>query len=328
MSESEYGIHPEIRDLIERAGGLCTDEDGESSIPVLAGSQIQEFADLLLDWVEQFGGREPAANSIESVGDGPWYESMAELAAVYGEMCAINETPRSQQTPQQTQRLNELRSECVAIHGRRIAMNMSRNAAPVERELIGITQAMRERTPEEQAQRIANGLAWLDSLKAAQMNANDQTALEEISNEELFNLLPTIQFRDEKPLPAVWLTRRDAYAFARAAIKFLRQADAGGCSEPPAAPPECKTEAERTAFAFGWFKALEANRLKQQCWCATCRPVTPQDMRFVVCPDCGNKRCPKANDHRNTCTGSNDVGQAGSSWEHVKPNDHAKGSNE
>lgn len=28
------------------------------------------------------------------------------------------------------------------------------------------------------------------------------------------------------------------------------------------------------------------------CWCRTCRPVGLNDMRFVVCPDCGNKRCP------------------------------------
>lgn len=27
--------------------------------------------------------------------------------------------------------------------------------------------------------------------------------------------------------------------------------------------------------------------------------------RFVVCSVCGNKRCPKATDHRNECTGSN-----------------------
>lgn len=57
----------------------------------------------------------------------------------------------------------------------------------------------------------------------------------------------------------------------------------------------------------------------QKCWCTTCRPITMDDMRFVVCPDCGNKRCPKANDHRNACTNSNEVGQKGSSWEHVKP---------
>ena len=50
------------------------------------------------------------------------------------------------------------------------------------------------------------------------------------------------------------------------------------------------------------------------CWCHGCRPVTFDDMRMVLCPDCGNKRCPKANDHRNACTGSNATGQAGSAY--------------
>lgn len=50
------------------------------------------------------------------------------------------------------------------------------------------------------------------------------------------------------------------------------------------------------------------------CWCLTCRPVAINDMRFVVCPDCGNKRCPRANDHRNACTGSNETGQEGSAY--------------
>ncbi|EJN1171401.1 hypothetical protein SFF81_000817 [Salmonella enterica] len=51
-----------------------------------------------------------------------------------------------------------------------------------------------------------------------------------------------------------------------------------------------------------------------KCWCHTCRPVTISDMRFVVCPDCGNKRCPHANDHRHACTGSNEPGQEGSAY--------------
>ncbi|HFS0580131.1 TPA: hypothetical protein ACHYVI_001175 [Klebsiella pneumoniae] len=59
------------------------------------------------------------------------------------------------------------------------------------------------------------------------------------------------------------------------------------------------------------------------CWCRTCRPVVLNDMRFVVCPDCGNKRCPRANDHRNACTGSNEPGQQGSAYpsapQEVKP---------
>jgi len=37
--------------------------------------------------------------------------------------------------------------------------------------------------------------------------------------------------------------------------------------------------------------------------------------RFVVCSVCGNKRCPKANDHRLECTGSNNSGQKGSAYE-------------
>ena len=51
-----------------------------------------------------------------------------------------------------------------------------------------------------------------------------------------------------------------------------------------------------------------------KCWCRTYHPVTISDMRFVVCPECGNKRCPHANDHRNACTGSNEPGQEGSAY--------------
>ena len=39
-------------------------------------------------------------------------------------------------------------------------------------------------------------------------------------------------------------------------------------------------------------------------------PVTMQ--RMIVCPDCGNKRCPKASNHRHQCTGSNEPNQRGS----------------
>ena len=32
----------------------------------------------------------------------------------------------------------------------------------------------------------------------------------------------------------------------------------------PAPPPECETEAEKRAFAFGWFKALESERMNAE----------------------------------------------------------------
>lgn len=31
--------------------------------------------------------------------------------------------------------------------------------------------------------------------------------------------------------------------------------------------------------------------------------------KMILCPECGNKRCPKASDHRLDCTNSNDEGQ-------------------
>jgi len=36
--------------------------------------------------------------------------------------------------------------------------------------------------------------------------------------------------------------------------------------------------------------------------------------RMILCPTCGNKRCPKATDHGNTCTNSNEPGQVGSNY--------------
>lgn len=34
--------------------------------------------------------------------------------------------------------------------------------------------------------------------------------------------------------------------------------------------------------------------------------------RMILCPSCGNKRCPKATDHALECTNSNQPGQKGS----------------
>ena len=36
---------------------------------------------------------------------------------------------------------------------------------------------------------------------------------------------------------------------------------------------------------------------------------------FIVCPKCGNKRCPQATDHTLECTNSNEPGQPGSRYE-------------
>ena len=54
----------------------------------------------------------------------------------------------------------------------------------------------------------------------------------------------------------------------------------------------------------------------EDCGCAKCNPKARW---MILCSVCGNKRCPKANDHDLECSNSNEIGQKGSSWEHVKP---------
>lgn len=60
------------------------------------------------------------------------------------------------------------------------------------------------------------------------------------------------------------------------------------------------------------------------CWCYNCNKErqtyiagvgVPYVMtRMIICPDCGNKRCPKATNHELACTGSNEPGQPGSRY--------------
>jgi Zn finger protein HypA/HybF involved in hydrogenase expression len=52
-----------------------------------------------------------------------------------------------------------------------------------------------------------------------------------------------------------------------------------------------------------------------KCWCQTCCKNETGEyhlFRFVVCPECGNKRCPRATNHELECTGSNEPNQEGS----------------
>ena len=60
------------------------------------------------------------------------------------------------------------------------------------------------------------------------------------------------------------------------------------------------------------FKSLKDGK----CGCHTCtRNRGEVATRMVLCPECGNKRCPKATDHRLACTASNEPGQVGSIYE-------------
>ena len=59
-----------------------------------------------------------------------------------------------------------------------------------------------------------------------------------------------------------------------------------------------------------------------KCWCYECLKDVDAYPNFlglkipsttmILCPQCGNKRCPHATDHSLPCTDSNDPGQSGS----------------
>jgi rRNA maturation endonuclease Nob1 len=47
-------------------------------------------------------------------------------------------------------------------------------------------------------------------------------------------------------------------------------------------------------------------------WGFCCWACQPDYTLFGACPECGNKRCPRAADHKLSCTNSNEPGQPGS----------------
>lgn len=60
------------------------------------------------------------------------------------------------------------------------------------------------------------------------------------------------------------------------------------------------------------------------CDCSQCIKQRDSDKDFfdkeehrkmIVCEKCGFKRCPHASDHKNKCTGSNEIGQIGSAYQ-------------
>lgn len=72
--------------------------------------------------------------------------------------------------------------------------------------------------------------------------------------------------------------------------------------------------------SHGAFLVLNGPMPEFECWCGRCAGVVIDGLNGVgiwaphvmyLCPDCGNKRCPRATWHRYECTGSNEPGQTG-----------------
>ena len=70
------------------------------------------------------------------------------------------------------------------------------------------------------------------------------------------------------------------------------------------------------------FEDFEKSLTFQDCSCHSCinrrgdmiGGLPRQMCEMILCPSCGNKRCPRANFHENVCTNSNTLGQVGSAY--------------
>ena len=81
---------------------------------------------------------------------------------------------------------------------------------------------------------------------------------------------------------------------------------------------------ERNSKAIAALRARLAEP-EPRCGCHKCNEgvaingIPFASTRMILCPTCGNKRCPHASDHRLACTDSNEPGQAGSVYALAEP---------
>jgi len=61
-------------------------------------------------------------------------------------------------------------------------------------------------------------------------------------------------------------------------------------------------------------QSILIDALRPKCYCYNCLDNKTRMTRMILCPECGNKRCPRATDHTNACTNSNEPGQEGSRY--------------
>jgi hypothetical protein len=193
------------------------------------------------------------------------------------------------------------------------------------------------------AKSIEAGAALIaDALRSAYAAASpevvlgmlDRIAEQEADSKALGELLAVIhrdggQYQEEKGTKqavedahAVWAALVAERDEAREAVRRL----AGALEKQqelyarriPSSPPQ--------SSGPGWNRKFRADIGLDPDACGCHRCIGERDERgpggafplsscmMILCPICGNKRCPHANDHRHVCTNSNEPGQPGSAY--------------
>jgi hypothetical protein len=109
--------------------------------------------------------------------------------------------------------------------------------------------------------------------------------------------------------PSMFSGEERAAAWA-AALKLLEEAG----EDVPALLRAAADNVEKHGHGNHVFPAAFPKDDPAPCWCHKCNKPDPLSFstRMILCPTCGNKRCPRASDHDLACTGSNASGQPGS----------------
>lgn len=217
---------------------------------------------------------------------------------------------------------------CTAPDGLRMALSNAGIAAPESDEVLFATREkyvqllvdwVKDRKPFAPAP-----VAVPDDVLQALRKMDDEIIAELDAEESACRAAMQAEPVTAATVPDGWTANSDA----NAALVMLDRIDTIDCADDERIE-SVKSVIRRLAAApmFGNFRENEnssteyfrenaetSTKSPEKCWCLTCRPVSITDMRFVVCPECGNKRCPSANDHRHACTGSNEPGQEGSAY--------------
>ncbi|HGF8721737.1 hypothetical protein [Klebsiella pneumoniae] len=276
-----------------------------------------------LEWLSQISCRD----DIEDIGGDEIRElaSMA-LAAMDGEPVAWTWHYREQWHVTNDER----RAEFVAKDGDVAVLPLYRHAQPVpvvpEEKPIPNTLSM---YAVDAVAAIAEVKGW-NACLAAMLQAEPVTTDNKLADDFDFD-----RFNDVTWLECVasnpHMHSPTTSAIARVALELNKRIGAGNSpAQSDCCPAQNVVSPAQSPIVHGYRPECECSGCKATarictemavnspanpgCWCRTCRPVDLNDMRFMVCPDCGNKRCPRANDHRNACTGSNEPGQEGSAY--------------
>ena len=119
-----------------------------------------------------------------------------------------------------------------------------------------------------------------------------------------------------------WVAERISPSHKSMTLQYRKFIDHGGPYENYAWTdwmnvPTHDIELEKAAEIMSdkGYQVGDLKDIPNRCHCYNCASVYKRMSTFIVCPKCGNKRCPHATDHNLECTNSNEPGQKGSRYE-------------